>query len=122
MINNLPQSNNKDSSTEVKSFFDKFFLHEVSFPAAEIDATVAFFLKRGFDTDASRSVAIVLLNQAKNDDVNIFKLIDTLKGLTDLQLSQVVAEVLNSYREKTSIIGYKIAPIEDTFESRNILV
>jgi len=122
MINNLPQPSNTDSSAEVKSFFDKFFIHEVSFPAAEIDATVAFFLKRGFDTDASRSVAIVLLNQARNDNVNIFKLLDTLKGLTDLQLSQVVAEVLNSYREKTSIVGYKIAPIEDTFESRNILV
>jgi len=122
MINNLPQSTNKDSSTEVKSFFDKFFLHEVSFPAAEIDAIVTFFLKRGFDTDASRSVAIILLNQARNDNVNVFKLIDTLKGLTDLQLSQVVAEVLNNYREKTSVMGYKIAPIEDTFESRNILV
>lgn len=122
MINNLPQSTAKDSSTEVKNFFDKFFLHEVTFPVTEIDATVTFFLKRGFDPDASRSVTIVLLNQAKNDGVSIFKLLDTLKGLTDLQLSQVVAEVLNNYREKTSFLGYKIAPIEDTFESRNILV
>ena len=122
MINNLPPSTNIDSSTEVRSFFDKFFLHEVSFPAAEIDVTVSFFLKRGFDITASRSVAIVILNQARNDTVNIFKLIDTLKGLTDLQLNQVVAEVLNSYREKTSVMGYRISTVTDTFEYRNILV
>jgi hypothetical protein len=122
MINNLPSSTNTDSSTEVRSFFDKFFLHEVSFPAAEIDVTVSFFLKRGFDITASRSVAIVILNQARNDTVNIFKLIDTLKGLTDLQLNQVVAEVLNSYREKTSVMGYRISTVTDTFEYRNILV
>lgn len=122
MINNLPTASTNDSSSEVKSFFDKFYLHEVTFPVAEIDTTVTFFLKRGFDTEASRSVTIVLLNQARNDGVSIFKLLDTLKGLTDLQLSQVVAEVLNSYREKTSYLGYKIPPTEDTFESRNILV
>jgi hypothetical protein len=52
----------------------------------------------------------------------IFKLIDTLKGLTDLQLNQVVAEVLNSYREKTSVMGYRISTVTDTFEYRNILV
>jgi hypothetical protein len=122
MINNLPSTTSTDSSSEVRSFFDKFFLHEVSFPAAEIDVTVSFFLKRGFDITASRSVAIVILNQARNDNVNIFKLIDTLKGLTDVQLNQVVAEVLNSYREKTSVMGYRIATVTDTFEYRNVLI
>jgi hypothetical protein len=122
MITNLPTESNTDSSTEVKRFFDKFFLHEVTFPAAEIDAVVGFFLKRGFDESASKSVAIVLLNQARNDNVNTFAVVDTLKGLTDVQLSRVVAEVLNAYREKTSILGYKVAALASTFESRNILV
>lgn len=122
MITNLPSNSSADSSTEVKSFFDKFFLHEVTFPAAEIDAVVGFFLKRGFDETASKSVAIVLLNQARNDNVNTFAVVDTLKGLTDVQLSRVVAEVLNAYREKTSILGYKVAALASTFESRNILV
>jgi hypothetical protein len=122
MYNNLPPSANQDSSTEVRSFFDKFFLHEVSFPAAQIDAVVGFFLKRGFDDTASKSVSIVLLNQARHDNVNVFDLVDTLKGLTDVQLSQVVAEVLNAYREKTSILGYKTSSQSDSVESRNIVV
>jgi hypothetical protein len=122
MYSNLPPDNNQGTSVEVRSFFDKFFLHEVTFPAAQIDAVVGFFLKRGFDDVASKSVAIVLLNQSRYDNVNVFDLVDTLKGLTDVQLSQVVAEVLNAYREKTSILGYKTSSLADSFETRNILV
>lgn len=119
MASNLPPVN---SSTEVKHFFDKFFVRQVSFPSNQIDAVVGFFLKHGFDVESSRSTAIVLLNQSRIDNVNVFELIDTLKGLTDVQLSQVVAQVLNAYREKVSLLGYRVAPLVDTYESRNILV
>ncbi len=107
---------------DVKEFYDSYFASKVSFPSNQIDGTVGFFLKRGFDIESARSTAIVLLNQAKIDSINVFELLDTLKTLTDVQLSQVVAQVLNAYREKTSLLGYRIAPIENTFESRNILV
>ena len=110
MISNLPPSNN--ATTDTREFFDKFFKNQVSFPANEIDAAVGFFMKRGFDTESARST----------DGVQVFQLLDTMKSLTDVQLSQIVAQVLNSYREKTSILGYRIAPIVNLYETRNILV
>jgi glutaredoxin 2 len=120
-MSNLP-SKTTDGRSDTKQFFDKFFNQQVSFPAAEIDATVGFFLKRNFDVDSARSTAIVLLNQARIDNISVFSLLDSLKIQTDVQLSQIVAQVLNSYREKTSLLGYRIAPSLDTYESRNILV
>jgi hypothetical protein len=122
MASNLPAPQQTDSTTTVKQFFDKYFVHQISFPSNQIDAVIGFFQKRGFDTDSARSTGIVLLNQARIDNVNVFTLLDTLKALTDVQLSQVVAEVLNAYREKVSILGYRVATVADTFESRNILV
>jgi hypothetical protein len=124
MATNLPSqlTSSIDSSTEVKTFFDKFFVQQVSFPSNQIDAVVGFFLKNGFDIESARSTGIVILNQARQDNVNVFELLDTLKTLTDVQLSQVVAQVLNSYREKTSLLGYRVAPLVDDYESRNILV
>jgi hypothetical protein len=119
MANNLPSNN---STGDVKQFFDKFFVHEITFPSNQIDAVVGFFLKHGFDPESARSTGIVLLNQARLDNVNVFQLVDTLKKLNEVQLSQVVAQILNSYREKTSLLGYRIAPLADTYESRNILV
>lgn len=122
MATNLPTEISGDSSLDVRDFFDKFFVHQVSFPSNQIDAVLGFFLKRGFDVNSARSTGIVLLNQAREDNVNVFELIDTLKALNDVQLSQVVAQVLNAYREKVSQLGYRIEQSSNTFESRNILI
>ena len=125
MISNLPQEQSTQgngNNQEVRALFDKFFLHQITFPSNQIDAVLGFFLKRGFDDEAARSTGIVLLNQARLDNVNVFELIDTLKGLTDVQLAKVVTEVLNSYREQTSTLGYKVMALVETYESRNILV
>jgi hypothetical protein len=117
---NLPPQKNTDTSDEVRSFFDNYFTHQVSFPSNQIDAVLGFFLKAGFDEQSAKSTSIVLLNQARIDNVNPLQLVDTLKTLTGAQLNSVVTEILNSYREKSSSLGYKITEIEETFESRNI--
>ena len=117
---NLPQGGTTDSAEEVRSFFDKYFQHQITFPSNQIDAVIGFFLKRGFQDQAAKSTAIVLLNQSRIDNVNPFVLLDTLKGLTDAQLSEVVTQVLNIYREKSSMLGYKVTQVEETYESRNI--
>lgn len=122
MVYNLPQTVLTESGIDVRQFFDKYYTSTVSFPANQVDAVLGFFLKNGFDEQSAKSTAIVLLNQARADSVNVFSLIDTLKSLPGIELSQVVAQILNSYREKTSLLGYRIAPLVDNYESRNILV
>jgi hypothetical protein len=120
MASNLPTSTTADSAEEVRNFFDKYFLHQITFPTNQIDAVVGFFLKRGFDDVAARSTSIVLLNQARIENVSPFKLVDTLKGLTGTQLSNVVTEVLNVYRDRSSSLGFKTISTAETAESRNI--
>lgn len=118
---NLPRVITKnDSGDQVRSFFDRYFQHQVTFPSNQIDAVLGYFLRRGFQEEAAKSTSIVLLNQARIDNIPVFQLLDTLKGLTDSQLSQVVTEVLNIYREKSSTLGFKIIQTEETIESRNI--
>lgn len=119
---NLPTATVTDSSESVKQFFDKYYKTTVSFPASQIDATVAFFAKRGFSQDSARSTAIVLLNQARIDGVEIFQILDTMKGLTDIQLNQIVAQILNAYRESTSLLGIRVSPTINPFEARNVLI
>jgi len=118
---NIPPKDSLDSSAEVREFFNKYFTHKVSFPAAQIDAVNGFFLKRGFDDVAAKSLATVLLNQARVDNVDVFELLDTLKGTNDVELSSVITEIFNLYREKTSVLGYKEIIETVTFDSRNIL-
>jgi hypothetical protein len=122
MAYNLPSKISDDSSQEVKSFFDKYFRQQITFPSNQIDIVLGFFLKRGWDLEAARSTAIVLLTQSKIDNVEVMELLDTIKTLNDAQLSNVVTQVLNAYREKTSTLGFKLLTIEETTESRNIRV
>lgn len=120
-MTNLPQQKPEPrSNADVRQFFDKYFTKKLSFPTNDIDAVVGFFENRGFDKTASIAVATVLLQQAKIDEVNIFQLIDTLKGLSDVQLSAVVTETLNYSRPKTSSLGYRRPVTLDSFEQRNI--
>lgn len=119
---NLPVDQNKDSGEGVRLFFNNYFNAPISFPASEIDAVVGFFKKRGFDDLASNSTAIILLQQAKIDNVEVFRLLDTLKGLSEIQLSSVVAQVLNYNRQKNSTLGYKQEDTSELLEKRNIMI
>ena len=109
-----------DSGEEVKEFYNKYFTEKISVSSNKVDAVVGFFTKRGFDATSATSVATVLIEQAKVDEVEIFTLLDTLKGLDDVQISGLVAQILNYNRSKSSVIGFKVERTNRT-ELRNIV-
>jgi hypothetical protein len=103
-------------------FFDKTFQQQISYNSNEVDAVIGFFKKRGFEETAAINTAVILLQQAVLDDVPAFRLLDTLKGINDVQLSNIVAQILNFNRSKSSIIGFRSEPTEELFDRRNIIV
>ena len=68
-------------------------------------------------------VSTVLLSQAKIEGTPIFKVLDTLQGLNEVQLSQIVQEILNYRRIRISTLATKVdnSDVFD-YEKRNILV
>lgn len=118
---NLPKEEVTDSAAEVKQFYNEYFTKPLSFPSNQVDAVVGFFENRNFDRSASTAVASVLLRQAKLDSVDVFELLDTLKGLNDLQLSAIVTEVMNANRDRISTLGFKVENSTDQVEARNII-
>jgi hypothetical protein len=122
MSSGLPQEKPSNTSDKgVTNFFNNYFSKTLSFPTNQVDAVIVFFEKRGFDKSAAIAVGTTLLQQAKIDNVNIFKLLDTLKGLNELQLSAIVTEVLNYNRAKSSTLGYKRTKNPEKTEKRNIV-
>jgi len=112
------------TSTELTTeFFNNFYNIEISFNPSEVDAVIGYFLKRGFEKTAAINTASVLLQQAKIDDLNVQQLIDTLKGVTDVQLSLIVAQILNFNREKTSLLGFRDETSNfELFDQRNVVI
>jgi len=105
-------------------YFNNFYNNgnTISYTQNEVDAVVGYFLKRGFEKVAAINTGAVLLEQAKRDSVPVFKLLDTLKGITEVQLSNIVAQIINNNRRKTSSIGYKQQSENQLFDQRNIIV
>ena len=119
---NLPRIESTDSADSLKSILDKYFTSSISFPTNQVDAVIGFFENRGFDKTSAQTIGTILMQQARLDDVNVFELLDTLKGWDALKLSAVVTEILNYNRSKISTLGYKIDSSDSKLEKRNVLV
>lgn len=119
-LTNLPIKTDSDSAAATKTFFETYGNSQLEFSANEVSAAIAFFQSRGFNDDASVVTAQVLLKQAKLDGVSVFKIIDTLKTFDGVQISALVAEILNNNRNVTSVLGYRIVSVEKQNQTRNI--
>ena len=117
---NLPNLELDNADINAK-LFNRQFASEIGYKTSEVDAVIGYFLKRGFERVSAVNTALVILEQASIDKISASELIDTLRGLTDVQLSNVVAQVLNLNRPKSSRIGYRIVSATELFDQRNVL-
>ena len=119
---NIGTTFDKSNSEDQKKYFNNYYQTDINFNASEVDAVVGFFLKRGFEKVSAINTASVLLQQAEIDEVPVFQLLDTITGITDAQLNNVIAQILNMNRNKTSKLGYKQKENTELFDQRNILI
>lgn len=110
-----------DSSRETLRVFDTYSVAPLNIDAATYDAMTAFFSTRGFGEEAARSTAYIIIKQAILDNYNPFTLIETLKGLSSVEISGLITEILNYNRYKTSSLG-TASPFQPSAEVlRNIV-
>jgi hypothetical protein len=108
MASNLPiPSESLDSAVETKRFFETYGQTPLEFAATDVDACLVFFKGKGFDDDAALSVTAIMLKQAKEESLPILQILGRLNDFTGLQLSTVVAQILNNDRTPISTLGYK---------------
>jgi hypothetical protein len=122
MATNLPSTLSTDSASATKLFFDAYGEQPLEFNSTDVDATVGFFESKGFDRDAATITAVTLLKQAKIESQPIFQILDTLKGFSSLQISALVAEILNNNRPSTSTLGLRVVNSNRISQTRNILL
>ena len=111
-----------DPSNDTTKFFNRFYKEDIFYKPSEVDAVIGYFLKRNFSEVSAVNTASVILQQAAKDKIPAYELIDTLKGVSDVQLSNIVAQILNISRSNCSTIGYRIAAGKELFDQRNIIV
>jgi hypothetical protein len=122
MYTNLPIKQKPSSSSDVSNKT----LAEFNDLPVELDQETLVAMKgmlsnRGFSDEAAESISITILIQAVRDNYNPMTILDSMKKLKENDLSQIVAEILNYNRFKTSVLGsiQNITPVDSV--KRNIL-
>lgn len=119
LYSNLPlQTSNADQTIQ---FFDAYYNQPLELNVNVFNAMTGFFTSKGFDKTAAESIAVIIMKQAKKDSYNPMTVLDTLKGLDTVEISALVAEILNYNRFKTSFLGYAREFTANYEIKRNIL-
>lgn len=118
---NLPPKVEINSDSSTLESFNNYYNTPVEVPVSTFDGIKGYFETRGFDRISADAVAIAIIKQAKADNVNPMSVLDTLQGLNYSELSNVVSEILNYNRFKSSFLGYayQYTPLDEV--KRNVI-
>jgi hypothetical protein len=112
LYNNIPRSDIQSSSNNTVKYFNNFYNVPIDLDGTDIAAVTGFFENAGFNKESADSVAMIMLSQAKNTNITAFQLLDSL---------DLVGQILNYNRFKTSSLGISIPPTPADEIQRNIL-
>lgn len=116
---NLPYSGtNKDATVQA---FDSYYESPIEISATAYAAMTGYFTSKGFEIVAAESISTIIMRQSKTDGYNPMQILDSLKGLSDVELSGLVAEILNYNRLSTSSLGVAKPFITHPEVERNII-
>ena len=118
---NLPPKEKDNLDKTIDKLTTTNYQEEYQFNVGEYDATIAFFVKRGFQRTAAESTAYVVLSQAKIDSVRPQIILDKLTYASEAQLSELITIVLNANRYKSSRLGVRQTLVATETVSRNII-
>lgn len=120
-MSNLPEKQITDSALATRLFFENYGNLGQEFRPDDVSAAIGFFQSQGFKDDAAIPTALVILQKAKAESRPVFEILDTLKVLNGVQLSAIVARVLNQNRTSSSKIGFKTNSVIPKTIARNIV-
>jgi hypothetical protein len=95
---------------------------QLSFSSNDLDIISGVFEKHGYNKGTSNNIAVMLLTESRNINVNPLELVEGLNKLNNEQLTTVVAQLLNSKNSGNTIVGYRIQKDSNLVASRNVKV
>ena len=112
---------NVDLTKKTLRLFGDYFDNQVTIDSGEFDAVKAFFNGKDYTDESADTIAYVICRQAKIDNVTSMQILDQLSTTNPQELTDIVAEIMNLYRFKSSLIGKKQDNPTPGIVSRNIL-
>lgn len=105
-----------------QKYFDNYYTSVKSVDPAQFDIVLGFLKGRGFDETVQRNLAISILEIAKEQNINPLDLIEQLDQVKEaIQLNTLLCLILNTARNRTSVIGFDKPKVLNNTIKRTIL-
>ena len=116
---NLPSTPSTTNATV--QAFDAYYTKPLELDAGIYTAMKSFFTSKGFEDNSADNIAVLIIKESKINGLNPMKVVDSLRGLDNVEISTLVNEIINYNRFKTSFLGYATAFTANPTISRNIV-
>jgi len=113
----------QDSLDKTVRIFDNFYTTQLVVNGNEYDVVYSFFKSFTANAKIAGNYTALLFKIAQTGGYNVMSLLDALKGVdNNLQLTQVMAYYLNTFKSKNSLYGIGILPKPNEAVQRNIVL
>lgn len=112
----------QDSIDNTVRIFDNFYTTQLVVNSSDYDVIFSFFKSLTPNTKIAGNFTALLFRIAQEGGYNILSLLDILKGTeSKLQLNQVMAYYLNTFKSKNSLYGIGMLPKPNEAVQRNVV-
>ena len=118
----MPQIiDNRTNLDQTVRIFDSFYAFNAVVNAVEYDIVYSYFVSVCATKNIAANFTAVLFRVAQETQIPVLQLLDQIKGKNTMELNQILAYNLNSFKSKTSLYGIAIIPKSNQPVARNIV-
>jgi hypothetical protein len=111
----------RTTTDQTVRIFDSFYAFNSLVNANEYDIVHSYFIAKCATVKIADNFTASLFRIAQETQIYILDLLDQIKGANTMELNQILAYYLNSFKSKTTLYGVSIAPRPNQPVARNIV-
>ena len=119
----MPQIiDNRTNLDQTVRIFDSFYAFNTVVNAVEYDIVYSYFVSVCATKNIAANFTAVLFRIAQETQIPVLQLLDQIKGKKKIEMNQILAYYLNSFKSKTSLYGVSIIPQPNIPVARNVVL
>ena len=114
----LDQRTSMDQTVRI---FDSFYAITLNINGNEYDIVHGYFVSVCATKNIANNFTAVLFRVAQETGIDALELLDQIKGKKKMEMNQILAYYMNSFKSKTSLYGIGTIPKPNLPVARNIV-
>jgi hypothetical protein len=112
---------NRAQIDKTVKIFDEFYSFKLNVSESDYDIVKSYFFSLNEDEQIAENFTVFLFRISAELEIPVINLLSDLQGNTGLQVNQIMAYYMNSFKSKSSLYGVSQVPPPNPSVARNIL-